>query len=170
MGAESVVAVDVQKPAAFEDEIEYVESRGGKLVWPFFTDKITEEGIYANDGRFIPADEVIVSIGEEPVLDYLPDDESIQKFRGSWLIAGKDKSILPGVFAAGDVIKPGRLTDAIGDGIKAAYYADQYVTVVRSASICFDNSLRASKALRYCSSSVTSTPFPASSAFCCSSS
>ena len=128
MGAESVVAVDVQKPAAFEDEIEYVESRGGKLVWPFFTDKITEEGVYANDGRFIPADEVIVSIGEEPVLDYLPDDESIQKFRGSWLIAGKDKSILPGVFAAGDVIKPGRLTDAIGDGIKAAYYADQYVT------------------------------------------
>ena len=128
MGAESVVAVDVQKPAAFDDEIAYVESRGGKLVWPFFTDKITEEGVYANDGRFIPADEVIVSIGEEPVLDYLPDDESIQKFRGSWLIAGKDKSILPGVFAAGDVIKPGRLTDAIGDGIKAAYYADQYVT------------------------------------------
>lgn len=128
MGAESVVAVDVQKPAAFADEIEYVEGRGGKLVWPFFTEKITAEGVYANDGRFIPADEVIVSIGEEPVLDYLPNDECIQKFRGSWLIAQQDKSILPGVFAAGDVIKPGRLTDAIGDGIKAAYYADQYVT------------------------------------------
>lgn len=128
MGAESVVAVDVQKPAAFADEIEYVESRGGKLVWPFFTDKITEEGVYSNDGQFIPADEVIVSIGEAPILDYLPDDPAIQKFRGSWLIpSAKDKSILPGVFAAGDVIKPGRLTDAIGDGIKAAYYADQYV-------------------------------------------
>lgn len=127
MGAESVVAVDVQKPAAFADEIAYVESRGGRLVWPFMTERITEEGIYVKDGRFIPADEVIVSIGEEPVLDYLPEDKSIQKFRGSWLIAGKDKSILPGVFAAGDVIKPGRLTDAIGDGIKAAYYADQYV-------------------------------------------
>lgn len=127
MGAESVVAVDVQKPAAFADEIAYVESRGGRLVWPFMTERITEEGIYAKDGRFIPTDEVIVSIGEEPVLDYLPEDKSIQKFRGSWLIAGKDKSILPGVFAAGDVIKPGRLTDAIGDGIKAAYYADQYV-------------------------------------------
>ena len=128
MGAESVIAVDVQKPAAFADEIEYVESRGGKLVWPFFTDKITAEGVYSNDGRFIPADEVIVSIGEAPILDYLPEDDSIQKFRGSWLIPAKDKSILPGVFAAGDVIKPGRLTDAIGDGIKAAYFADQYVT------------------------------------------
>lgn len=128
MGAESVVAVDVQKPAAFADEIEYVESRGGRLVWPFITERITAEGIYASDGSFIPADEVIVSIGEEPVLDYLPEDDSIKKFRGSWLIAGRDKSILPGVFAAGDVIKPGRLTDAIGDGIKAAYYVDQYIS------------------------------------------
>ena len=128
MGAESVVAVDVQKPAAFADEIEYVENRGGKLVWPFFTEKITKDGVYANDGRFIPADEVIVSIGEAPILDFLPDDASIKKFRDSWLIPNRDKSILPGVFAAGDVIKPGRLTDAIGDGIKAAYYADQYIT------------------------------------------
>ncbi|HAF32003.1 MAG TPA: 4Fe-4S ferredoxin, partial [Anaerovibrio sp.] len=127
MGAESVVAVDVQKPAAFADEIQYVEGRGGKLVWPFFTEKITKDGVYANDGRFIPADEVIVSIGEAPILDFLPEDDSIKKFRDSWLITNKDKSILPGVFAAGDVIKPGRLTDAIGDGIKAAYYADLYV-------------------------------------------
>ena len=128
MGAESVVAVDVQKPAAFKEEIEYVESRGGKLVWPFVTERITRDGVYANDGRFIEADEVIVSIGEEPVLDYLPEDDSIEKFRGSWLVPStKDKSILRGVFAAGDVIKPGRLTDAIGDGIKAAYYANQYV-------------------------------------------
>lgn len=132
MGAESVVAVDVQKPAAFENEIEYVESRGGKLVWPFFTEKITEEGVYANDGTFIPADEVIVSIGESPILDYLPETDEIQKFRGSWLITKADKSIIPGVFAAGDVIKPGRLTDAIGDGIKAAHYADQYVMGVET--------------------------------------
>ena len=31
MGAESVVAVDVQKPAAFADEIEYIEGLGGKV-------------------------------------------------------------------------------------------------------------------------------------------
>ncbi len=127
MGAESVIAVDVQKPAAFRHEIEYIEGLGGKLVWPFFTQKITNEGIYANDGTFIPADQVIVSIGEEPVLDFLPESDEIQKFRGSWLVPKKDKSILPGVFAAGDTIKPGRLTDAIGDGRKAAYFADRYV-------------------------------------------
>ena len=127
MGAESVIAVDVQKPAAFAKEIAYFEGMGGKIVWPFITQKITAEGIYANDGRFIPADQVIVSIGEEPVLDFLPEDGAIQKFRGSWLIPGRDKSILPGVFAAGDVIKPGRLTDAIGDGRKTAWYVNRYV-------------------------------------------
>ena len=26
------------------------------VVWPFFTEKITEEGVYANDGTFIPAE------------------------------------------------------------------------------------------------------------------
>ncbi|MBQ1914932.1 MAG: 4Fe-4S binding protein, partial [Selenomonadaceae bacterium] len=123
----SVIAVDVQKPAAFKEEIDYIEGLGGKIVWPFFTQKITKEGIYANDGTFLPADQVIVSIGEEPVLDFLPEDDSIQKFRGSWLVPKEDKSILPGVFAAGDTIKPGRLTDAIGDGRKAAWYADLYV-------------------------------------------
>lgn len=128
MGAETVVAVDVQKPAAFADEIEYVESLGGKLVWPFFTSKITKEGIYGNDGTFIPADQVIVSIGEEPVLDFLPDDDSIKYFRKSWLVSNKDQSIMPGVFTAGDTIKPGRLTDAIGSGRKAAWYVDQYVS------------------------------------------
>lgn len=127
MGAETVIAVDVQKPAAFADEIEYVESCGGKLVWPFFTSKITPEGVYANDGRFIPADQVIVSIGEEPELDFLPEDERIQYFRKSWLVPDSHQSILPGVFTAGDTIKPGRLTDAIGSGRKAAYYVDKYV-------------------------------------------
>ena len=127
MGAETVVAVDVQKPAAFADEIAYIEGLGGKLVWPFFTNKITKEGVYANDGRFIPADQVIVSIGEEPVLDFLPDDERIQYFRKSWLVPDAQQSILPGVFTAGDTIKPGRLTDAIGSGRKAAWYADQYL-------------------------------------------
>ncbi len=127
MGAETVIAVDVQKPAAFAKEIAYVEGLGGKLVWPFFTKKITAEGIYANDGTFIPADQVIVSIGEEPVLDFLPEDERIEKFRGSWLVPKADQSILPGVFTAGDTIKPGRLTDAIGSGRRAAWHADRYV-------------------------------------------
>lgn len=126
MGAESVVAVDVQKPAAFAHEIAHFESLGGKIVWPFVTQKLTAEGIYANDGRFIPADQIIVSIGEEPVIDFLAGWE-VKTFRGAWLVTDKTQAILPGVFAAGDVLKPGRLTDAIGSGKQAAWHADRYV-------------------------------------------
>ncbi|MFA6850620.1 MAG: 4Fe-4S dicluster domain-containing protein, partial [Selenomonadaceae bacterium] len=126
MGAENVIAVDVQKPAAFAKEIKHVEDLGGTLVWPFMTNKITDKGIYDKEGRFIAGDQVIVSIGEAPILDYLPQNDSIKKFR-DWLVPKDDKSILDGVFVAGDVIKPGRLVDAIGDGIKAAHFADEYV-------------------------------------------
>ena len=126
-GAENVVVVDVVKPAAFPKEIKRLEEFGGKIIYPFMTKKITDEGIYSDDGRFIEADQVIVSIGEEPILDFLPNDDSIKKFRGSWLIPSSDKKILPKVFAAGDVIKPGRLTDAIGDARKTALMIDQFL-------------------------------------------
>lgn len=126
MGAETVTCIDVQKPAAFAHEIEHVEELGGRLIWPFMTAKITDEGIYDKDGQFIPGDMVIVSIGEAPVLDYLPEDSGIKKFR-EWLVPNDEMEILDGVFAAGDVIKPGRLVDAIGGGLQAAHFADSYV-------------------------------------------
>ncbi|WP_196604032.1 FAD-dependent oxidoreductase [Pectinatus haikarae] len=126
MGAEKVTCIDVQKPAAFQNEIDHIEQMGGELIWPFMTSKITDEGIYDNAGKFIAGDMVIVSIGEAPILDYLPQDDKIKKFR-DWLVPGKDNTILDGIFVAGDVIKPGRLVDAIGSGNKAAYYADAYV-------------------------------------------
>lgn len=122
-GAESVVVVDVVKPAAFAKEIRRLEDFGGKIVWPFVTKKITTEGIFSDDGRFITADQVIVSIGEAPVLDFLPE---VKKFR-DWLVPDAEKKILPKVFAAGDVIKPGRLTDAIGDARRTALMMNQFL-------------------------------------------
>lgn len=122
-GAESVIVVDVVKPAAFPKEIRRLENFGGKIIWPFVTKKISDDGIQSDDGRFIPADQVIVSIGESPVLDFLPE---VKKFR-DWLVPNADKTILPKVFAAGDVIKPGRLTDAIGDARRTALAIDQFL-------------------------------------------
>ncbi|MBR0062347.1 MAG: FAD-dependent oxidoreductase, partial [Selenomonadaceae bacterium] len=122
-GAEKVIVVDVVKPAAFAKEIRRLENFGGKIVWPFVTKKITDEGIYSDDGRFIAADQVIVSIGEAPVLDFLPE---VKKFR-DWLVPNAEKKILPKVFAAGDVIKPGRLTDATGDARLTALAIDKYL-------------------------------------------
>ena len=125
-GAESVVVVDVMKPAAFPKEIRRLENFGGKIIYPFVTKKITDEGIFSDDGRFIEADQVIVSIGESPVLDFMPDNPDIKKFR-DWLVTDAEKKILPKVFAAGDVIKPGRLTDAIGDARLTALMMNQFL-------------------------------------------
>ena len=123
-GAEFVTVVDVQKPAAFAKEIRRLENFGGKIIYPFMTKKITAEGIYSDDGSFIAAEQVIVSIGEAPETDFLPE---VKKFRGSWLIADAEKKILPKVFAAGDVIKPGRLTDATGDARLTAIAIDKFL-------------------------------------------
>ncbi len=120
------MVVDVMKPAAFPKEIRRLENFGGKIIYPFVTKKITDEGIFSDDGKFIEADQVIVSIGESPVLDFLPDDPAIKKFR-DWLVADAEKKILPKVFAAGDVIKPGRLTDAIGDARLTALMINQFL-------------------------------------------
>lgn len=122
-GAEKVIVVDVMKPAAFEKEIQRLENFGGEIIYPFMTKKITDEGIYADDGRFIAADQVIVSIGEAPILDFLPE---VKKFR-DWLVPDVEKKILPKVFVAGDVIKPGRLTDAIGDARLTAIAVDKFL-------------------------------------------
>ena len=124
-GAEHVICIDVQKPAAFAKEIEHIESLGGELVWPVMTKEITDRGIIASDGRLIPGDMVIITIGEEPEIGFLP--EGVKTFRGSWLVPGADRSILPGVFAAGDVIRPGLLTAAIGSGAEAADAADAWM-------------------------------------------
>ena len=124
MGAETVTCVDVQKPAAFAHEIASIEALGGKLIWPVMTREITDEGIVASDGRLIPGDMVIITVGETPELEYLP--EGVRKFR-DWVVPEADMSILPGVFAVGDVIRPGRLVDAIGSGARAAESVDAFL-------------------------------------------
>jgi NADPH-dependent glutamate synthase beta subunit-like oxidoreductase/glutamate synthase domain-containing protein 3/ferredoxin len=124
LGAAKVTCIDVQKPAAFDKEIAHFKSLGGEIIWPVMTKEITDEGIIASDGRVIKGDMVIVTVGESPILDYLP--EGLEKFR-DWLVPKADTSVMDGVFAAGDVIKPGRLVDAIGAGARAAHAADLYV-------------------------------------------
>lgn len=124
MGARNVVCIDVQKPAAFAHEIAHIEGLGGKLVWPVQTREITDKGLITEDGALLPGEMVIITIGEAPDLSYL--GENVKKFR-DWLVPDEDMSILDGVFAAGDVIKPGLLVHAIGSGRQAAFAADAWL-------------------------------------------
>ena len=124
MGAEEVTCIDVQKPAAFEKEIAHVKELGGKLVWPVFTQEITENGILTEEGQLIEGDTVIITIGETPILDFLPEGMKIER---GHLVPNELFAIADGVFTAGDTIKPGRLVDAIGAANVVAKTADAFV-------------------------------------------
>ncbi len=124
MGAEQVTCIDVQRPAAFAHEISHVEELGGVILWPVLTREITADGIVTQNGEVIPADTVIVSIGELPELDFLAEDAVVER---GHIVPGKDYLIKDGVFTAGDTIRPGRLVDAIGAGREAALAVDAYL-------------------------------------------
>jgi ferredoxin len=69
-------------------------------------------------GETIPADKVVISIGDAPDLDFLSGDVATNK--GFVQVNAHYQTSIPTVFAIGDAVKPGLLTDAIGSGGKAA--------------------------------------------------
>lgn len=123
MGAKQVTAIDIQKPAAFQKEIDHAEKLGCKILWPAFTEKVTEEGIILKDGTLIEADTVIISIGDRPDFSFLPaecmDEKGKVKLNDFMQIDGLKK-----VFVPGDAIKLGLFTHALGDGRKVAINID----------------------------------------------
>ena len=100
MGAEEVTAVDIQRPGAYLNEIDNFQKLGGKIEWPFLTEKVDERGIYSKDGHFIEADDILFAVGERPDLSYVP--RSWLDDRGMAAIdACRQLQAAPGVFAGG---------------------------------------------------------------------
>ncbi len=127
MGAEKVISIDVQRPAAFKKEIDHVKDLGGEVRWPVFTEKITAEGLVTKDGELIEADDVIISIGERPDLSYVPREWLTE--RGMMDIDACGQSTkAPGIFAIGDATHPGLLTHAIGQGQEAITYINDMLS------------------------------------------
>lgn len=117
-GVEEVTAIDIQEPSAFEKEIKAAEKLGAKILYPCFTQKITEKGVYLKDGRFLEADSVIISVGDRPIFDFLNKEYLDEKSRiqiNEFMQTQNSK-----VFSIGDSIKPGLFTNAIADGKHAA--------------------------------------------------
>jgi len=119
-GAASVIAVDVQKPASFGKEQEMAKAKGTQLLFPKVTEKFDAKAkkLFFKDGTSIDADMVIISIGEKPVLDFLPP--SINTERGYITVNDLGQTSDVKVFAIGDATKPGLVTHAIGQGKVAA--------------------------------------------------
>ena len=122
LGAKDVTLIDIQQPASYGKERKAAEAAGAKFLWPRFTKAITEEGVELMDGELLPADTVIVSIGDLPDLSFLPED--ITTDRGFIVVDDHYQSSDPLVFAIGDAVKLGLLTDAIGAGRLAAQAID----------------------------------------------
>jgi NADPH-dependent glutamate synthase beta subunit-like oxidoreductase len=122
LGAEKITLIDIQQPASFGKERAEAEKAGVVFRWPCFTKEITEEGVLLTSDELIPADSVFISIGDAPEIDFLPDD--IQTDTGFVMTNDYGRTSAPDVFAIGDVVKPGLLTDAIGAGRRAAEAID----------------------------------------------
>jgi len=123
MGAKEITMIDIQKPLAFGKEKEDAQAIGATFKWPCFTKKITKKGVEIQDGEILKADTVVISIGDVPDLDFL--DDSI-KLKNSYVHVDKlSRTSNKKVFAIGDVVGPGLITDAIGAGRKAAQSIDR---------------------------------------------
>ncbi|PKN18303.1 MAG: pyridine nucleotide-disulfide oxidoreductase [Deltaproteobacteria bacterium HGW-Deltaproteobacteria-6] len=133
MGAKSVTLIDVQEPASFGVERKHAEAAGAKFLWPRFTKAVTDKGVELTDGEMLPADTVIVAVGDLPDLSFLP--EGITTERGFVVVDATYATSDPQVYAIGDAVRPGLLTDAIGAGRIAARTIDD---LLRGAAETYD--------------------------------
>ncbi len=122
LGARDITLIDVQEPLSFGKERREAEAVGAKFRYPCFTAEITDAGVVLTTGEVIPADTVFISIGDVPDLDFLPDN--IDAERGFIRVDEFGQTSDPKVFAIGDAVRPGLLTDAIGAGRKTAAAID----------------------------------------------
>ncbi len=122
LGAEQVTLVDIQKPLAFGKERKAAEALGATFKWPVMTKEVTDQGLVDNQGVLIPAQTVIISIGDVPKLGFLPESVECLKVGGaSWVKSDKSgRTSDPKIFAVGDVERPGLATNALGAGKNAA--------------------------------------------------
>jgi NADPH-dependent glutamate synthase beta subunit-like oxidoreductase/NAD-dependent dihydropyrimidine dehydrogenase PreA subunit len=132
LGAGGITLIDVQEPASFGRERQHAEKAGAKFLWPCFTREITDQGVVLKSGEVLEADTVVISIGDMPDTDFLPDSVKIEK--GFVRVNDYYQSTDPQIFAIGDIVRPGLLTDAIGAGRKAAAAIDKIADGKRPAT------------------------------------
>jgi len=118
LGAEEITLIDIQEPLSFGKERKEAEAAGAKFRWPCFSKAVTDDGLELTTGEVIPADTIIISVGDAPELDFLP--ESVETERGFIKVNEHYQTSDPKIFAIGDTVRLGLLTDAIGAGRKAA--------------------------------------------------
>ncbi|HQP47333.1 MAG TPA: FAD-dependent oxidoreductase [Spirochaetota bacterium] len=120
LGAARVTAVDIRKPSAQGKELDMAERLGTEIKWPKEIVRIENNIVYFHDGTSLQGDVVLFSIGESPDTKFLPDSV-LRDERGYIVTSGKSFRSSDGkIFASGDTVKAGLVTDAVGNGRIAA--------------------------------------------------
>ena len=132
LGADDITLIDIQEPLSFGKERDDAETVGAKFKWPCYTKEITDQGVVLQSGEILPADSVFISIGDVPDLEFLP--ESVAAKKGYIVVNEYYQTTNSKIFAIGDAVKPGLLTDAIGAGRKAAQAISEILEGKRPAS------------------------------------
>lgn len=122
LGAKEITLIDIQEPASFGIERKHAEAAGARFLWPRTAKAITDKGVELAGGELIPADTVIMAVGDQPDLGFLPAEIALTK--GFIAVNDRYQSSDLRVFAIGDAVRPGLLTDAIGAGRMAARAID----------------------------------------------
>ena len=122
LGAGKVTLIDIQEPASFGVERAAAEAVGAVFRWPAFSQAIEADGVLLTSGEKIPAEVVIFALGDQPDLDFLGD--SIELENGFIKVDSLGRTSEANIFAVGDVVAPGLLTEAIGAGRRAAEAID----------------------------------------------
>ena len=126
LGAEEITLIDIQEPAAFGKEKESAEAIGVRFCWPVEASKVNDQGVVLSSGEIIPADTIVAAIGEVPETDIFPETVAIEY--GFVSVNENFQTTDPKVFAIGDVVKPGLITEAIGAGRRVALLIDDIVS------------------------------------------
>ena len=114
LGARKITLLDIQEPLSFGKERQAAEAVGAEFKWPVVTEEISATGVRLKTGEELPADTVIVSIGDVPDLEFIPasvrTENEFVKVNENYQTSDMQ------IFAIGDVVRPGLLTEAIGSG------------------------------------------------------
>ncbi len=126
LGAEEITLIDIQEPAVFGKEKEAAEAMGVRFCWPVQASAVNDQGVVLSSGEIIPADTVVAAIGELPETKLFPETVDIED--GFVVVDENYQTSDPKIFAIGDVVKPGLITEAIGAGRRVAFVIDDIIS------------------------------------------
>lgn len=112
--ADTVTAIDVQKPAAFGKELDRALSLGTKIIYPRFIERYEKGEVKLKNGESLKADLLIEAVGEIPELDFIGEKLVFER--------GLFTTNIPNVYVIGDAAVPGLVTHSIGMGLRIAGY------------------------------------------------